>query len=155
MIRRLRSRHRETFIVLGLALPIGLGLALGSRTSVPASAAVNRGDVTVALPSEAPAHDKLLKSGEVELRARVWNAAADGTRVLELTPERDLELPDVLVYWAESGAPDELSMKRVLLGSLAGTQSRRFSLSKDVHGGHLYLYSLARQQLVASLEFDR
>lgn len=154
MIRGLRSRHRWTFVVQGLVLPIGLGLALGSRASVPANSNSPQSGAANAAPSEPPAREVQLKTGLVELRLRLWNALADGTRVLELTPVHDLELPDVLVYWAESDATDELPKNGVLLGSLAGTQARRFVLTKLVHGGRLYLYSLAHQELVTSVELE-
>ena len=153
MIRGLRARHRWTFAGLALALPIGLGLALSSRSSVPASAP--RAEAAVALPNAAPASDAIVKSGQAEMRVRVWNSGADGARVIELSPKQDLESPDVLVYWSESDARDALPPNAILLGSLAGIQQRRFALSKSVHGGRLYLYSLAHQELVASLEFER
>lgn len=143
------------FISLAIVLPLGLGLALSSRTSVPASANAPRGDASAIAPDSAPASDTLAKSGALEFRLRIWNAAVNGARVLELTPKRDLESPDVLVYWADSEAAKDLPANSVLLGSLAGTQARRFTLSKDVHGGRLFLYSLAHQELVANLEFDR
>ena len=149
MIRRLRSRHRATFVFLALALPVGLGLALTSRKSVPP------GEIAAQASLGVPARDETVKLGAIELRLRLWNTGAGNSRVLELTPRRDPELPDVLVYWSASEETTGLPAQSVLLGSLAGTQSRRFALPSDVRGGRLYLYSLAHQELAASVEFER
>ncbi|HTF88440.1 MAG TPA: hypothetical protein VK843_08525 [Planctomycetota bacterium] len=154
MIRSLRSRHRRTFVLLAVVLPIGLAMAFSSRVSVPASPSVPQADRLVARPIDAPVRDAVVTSARAQLRLRIWSPGTDGTRVLELTPRRDLELPDVLVYWSATDSNEGLPAKSLLLGSLAGTEARLFSLPKEARGGRLFLYSLAHQELVASLELE-
>ena len=152
MIQRLRAQHRATFALLAIVLPIGLWAALGSRRAVPAAAVPSE---SAGLPETPPARDEIVTAGTTRLRLRVWPATKDGRRVLELTPEQDPELPDVLIYWTNSDATDELPPDCTLLGSLAGAQARRFTLAAEVRRGRLVLYSLAHQEIVASLEFER
>lgn len=155
MILRLRSQHRTTFAMLAIVLPVGLGLAFASRKSVPPSMNVPREGSLLQASRDPPVRDAIVTAGAASVRLRLWAADSKGSRLLELTPQRDLELPDVLVYWARSEEVRELPRESVLLGSLAGTQTRRFTLPDRASDGRLYLYSLAHQQLVASLEFER
>ncbi|MEO6710862.1 MAG: hypothetical protein ABI054_12765, partial [Planctomycetota bacterium] len=108
MIRSLRSRHRRTFVLLAVILPIGLAMAFASRVSVPASPSVPRGARLVGRPTEAAVRDVVVTSARAELRLRIWSPAADGARVLELTPQQDLESPDVLVYWSATDSNEGL-----------------------------------------------
>ena len=151
MIRALRVRHRITFAVLALALPLGLAAALSSRQQVPRLNAHHNGNV--AQPDmHASVRDSIVGFDGIVLSLRTWNE--NGLRTLEIRPQRDLEQPDVLVYWADSTKTSGLPEPSVLLGALAGTQPRRFTLPREVHGGRLYLYSLGHQELIGSLEFE-
>ncbi len=155
MIRRLRINHRATFGALAVVLPIGLTLALTSRIQVPSSNAPGLPQIGVLPTSGAPLRDMTLDAGPLQFRLRLWDGAVGGHRILELTPKRDPQLPDLLVYWANSEETGQLPTPCVLLGALAGTQMRRFVLPAEVLGGRLYFYSLAHQELIASQEFDR
>jgi len=159
MIRELRARHRAVFAVLAVGLPIGLGFALASRGSVPPISPGSPGPIEAAagVPSGTPEVDTRARAGDVELRVRMWRPEADGAVALELRAARDLELPDVLVYWADSDQARELPPNAVLLGPLAGTRARCWRLPRRAPGvaGRLYLYSLGHQELAASLELPR
>jgi hypothetical protein len=154
VIARLRRRHRAIFGALALCLPVALVAALEARRDVPQNVRLEHGGI--------PGFDGRVKVSEsqtlvrgVGMRTRTWDDNRLARRVLELTPERDLELPDVLVYWAPSEATEELPQDGILLGVLAGAQQRRFALPREAVGGRLYWYSLAHQELIASAEFDR
>lgn len=155
MIRRLRKQHLASFGLLACVLPVGIALALTSRQAVPASPSSVAEYGIANAPSDVPARDLAFEAGPLSLRLRLWSAAAGRGRILELTPQRDPEQPDLLVYWADSQATNELPKSCVLLGSLAGTQVRRFELPAEVRAGRLYFYSLAHQELVATSEFER
>ncbi len=155
MIRRLRINHRASFGALAVVLPLGLTMALVSRVQVPPSKATGLNQLGVLPTKGAPLRDVIVSVGPLQLRLRMWDAASGVHRILELTPERDPQLPDLLVYWANSEEASLLPTPCVLLGSLAGTQMRRFVLPAEVRAGRLYFYCLGHQELIASQEFDR
>ena len=115
MIRRLRINHRATFGALAILLPIGLTLALTSRSQVPSSSASGLPQLDVLPTSGAPLRDMNLTAGALQFRLRLWDGAVGGHRVLELIPERDPQLPDLLVYWARSDETSSLPTPCVLL----------------------------------------
>ena len=90
--------------------------------------------------------------GELELETRLVSTS-DGARAIELTPRVDLQRPDTLLYWQPAGAT-ELSDGSLLLGSVAGTQRRRFALPARAgdEPGTLVLYSLGHSEVVATAE---
>ncbi len=155
MIHRLRSQHRSTFVLLAMVLIVGLVLALGGRKAAPTDPRA-QGEPSILEPAAPELRAGVMRTEAIELRWRLWEAGATVGRILELTPARDLQRPDLLVYWSDSGASDELPLQSLLLGSLAGVQTRRFVLpagkSESKRGGRLYLYSLAHQELIATLE---
>lgn len=71
----------------------------------------------------------------------------------ELQPAQALPLPEVLAYWREDGPAHEPGSLEdaFLLGTLAGTQPRRWLLPQGAQlgDGHLILYSLPHQKIIA------
>ncbi len=145
MIRPLRRAHRVIWTLLAIALPAGYLIALQARPGAPLSAAP-----AAAAGPGAPVGEVHGLLDDVGVRARVWTG--DDGPVLELWPARDLQRPDVLVYWSPIAAHDALPERAHLIGRLAGTQRRRMSLPRNAaaRDGHVYLYSLGHQALVAS-----
>ena len=120
VIRRLRIRHRRTFGVLAVLLPIGFVAAIAARPEFPASATSPR-----------------------ELYQR-----ADGQ--LFIQPGLFVDAPDVLVYLVPGEfSGDSLPADALLLGSLASAESR-FKVPADFEeGGHtLVYYSLGHGEIV-------
>ncbi len=148
MIAPLRRRHRVMVTLLLIAVPVGLVLALAARPPVP---------VVEGLPAALAAGpgfgggdvESYDVFGELGVAVRSYHAA-DGA-VLELTPAEPLARPDVLVYWSGETASDRLPDGAVLLGALSD-RARTYSVPAAAAGraGHLVLYSLGHQEVVAS-----
>jgi hypothetical protein len=155
MIRSLRTRHRVIFTALALALPALFAAGLLARRAVPINRLPDRW-----LP-EAPASAVLLAGQgklweEFGLATRVQTDEQDAARlVLEIAPTREWREPDALLYWSESlPVSGHLPEAAVLLGPLTGTQAQRFRLPEPASqaSGHLILYSLAHQKVLATAE---
>lgn len=161
MIAAHRRRHRFIFCALAVALPVGAMLAIGltpparelastrSLAPPPAGGAVlwERADLWAAL-SEGDA------SGTLDIVTRLQPAAASDSFVLVLDARRDLGRPDLLVYWARTPIADRRALDdATLLGRLGSTDPGRYALPPEVGAGapgHLALYSLGHQELVAN-----
>lgn len=153
VIQGLRDKHRLTFTALAVVLPVVFLSGLFVRKPFPTSAPLpllrpGRAEEAQVLTLD----DDHLWAG-LSINTRLLSAEGDPTRVVvELKASRDLGLPDALVYWSEvQPAADRLPERAVLLGALNGTRPARFTLPQAaVTQRHLILYSLARQQVIAT-----
>ena len=76
--------------------------------------------------------------------------------LLILEPSTAIVFPDLLVYWQQGKKPPtDIGERSILLGKLAGTSRRMFTLPQGVEGkeGYLILYSLGQQTLVSTIPF--
>ena len=157
MIRPLRARHRAIFVVLALALPVGLAGALLSR---PADSAVDALPEALRAPAVAAAGEVAwsLAGGwdgvplDAELRVDGGGAA------LVVTPLEDPRLPDLLVYWSPEGAGQRALAdgEALLLGRVAGSRPVSLPVAREAldRGGYLLLFSLAQGQVIASAPIE-
>ncbi len=156
MIRPLRTRHRVMVTVLAVTLPVLFVAGLLARKPP-----VEMEALPEALQPFSETYPTLLAEtpdlwGELAIITRLHANGAPASRLaVELHPEADLKTPDVLVYWHTDTPPAEgvVPDGAYLLGTLAGTRTRRFSLPDTaLHtDGHLILYSLAHQQTIATV----
>ena len=162
MIAPLRRRHRWMTAVLLVLLPLGFFAALAARPEQPLNASLQsfeRPDpkVGILLIEDEQAFD-----GRLTLRVLAGEQRASPP-VLELAPNADLQLPDVLVYWQSMAIePAVVSAGTVapqarLLGTLGGLRARRFELPRDVALGtsRVSLYSLAQRRTDGTYELRR
>jgi len=154
VIRALRARHRALATFLALALPLGLALALSARRDAPRLERLPSGDPADPGP-RTQVKQRTLRVGGFDLDTRTWPDDRLAAFVLEVAPREDPQRPDVLVYWSESAPGADLDDSSLLLGTLAGTLPRRFTLPPQAIGGYLSLYSLAHRELLGSAEFER
>ena len=148
MIRSLRTQHRVTFTVLAVILPVLFVAGLRARRPIPS---VPR------LPDYESSFDQ--RSGfilwdEIGIKARISSSTIGRAKTfLDVIPVRELEEPDLLLYWddrrPETGS---LSEKAILLGSLKGVKPRRLIVPQSVPAsvGYVILFSLAHQRVIAS-----
>ncbi len=146
MNRRLRKRHQLMLTGLALLLPIGFGLAPNARPAIPAG-----GGRVAALGPPAPTDGVLatqLTWWNLKLQTTVWPSTPERSIIVEMRADEDLALPDVLLYWSESGEV-ELQGDEFLLGSFFGQQTQRYALpfAKELTG-RLILYSLAHDEVI-------
>ena len=149
MIQPLRTVHRHAFIVLAALLPIILAAALLTRHQIPAMR-----PVTFSIPQDAI---------RLEQASATWNknsfdtefyseAKNPGGVLTVLKTRRNLDAPDLLLYWsqADANSPD-LNAARLLGSFVAG---KSYSLPAGTDGGTLVLYSLAYQEIVDSARIE-
>ena len=117
VIRRLRGAHVAVSIGGLLLLPTLVAVGLAARREVPVN------DSTW-WPHSAPAAD-LDAAGPLR-----WHVAlAEGGTSVDVQPSRDLQEPDLLVYWVpQAGSLTELPEEALLVGTLLGGAPRRFVL---------------------------
>lgn len=150
MIAPLRRRHRLRTAALLVAVPVLLALALAARPSPPR--------VEARPAALAPGPDPrggdvetLPVFGEFDVTVHAWQTA-DGP-VIGITPGEPLARPAVLVYWTPAPPGDGLPDDALLLGAVAD-RGRTYAVPPAAAGrdGHLVLYSLGHQEVVASGE---
>ncbi|MEM1096610.1 MAG: hypothetical protein AAGJ10_18570 [Bacteroidota bacterium] len=152
MIRPLRTRHRVMVSTLAVVLPVLFVASLLVRQH-PAV----MDTLPVPVSAEAPS---LLRSettatfGALSVSLRVYEDARPATRLaVALRPDASPSAPDVLAYWSETPpSAATLPDAAILLGTLAGPQSRTFMLPEAAlrTEGYLILYSLGHQALLGS-----
>lgn len=158
MIRRLRRRHRAMTAAMALGAPLVLLVGLAVR---PTSVALERLPAELAAPGEAaaaPAGPLGAGWSPLPVDAPAARLVEGGALVRIQVPEAWDE-PDVLAYrhdGATAGATG-LPADARLLGSLAGRHAVTLRWSEAGDGeeggrGTLYLFGLARGELLATLE---
>ena len=142
MIRPLRATHHAVFLFLPIVLAAVLASGLTLRYSWPASHRLLTRDVA--------ASETTATVAGVNLKVRLLGPAAPTERKVQLVPAAPVASPDLLVYWSEDSAVKALPPSARLVGSyLAGGI---YTLPGNGRAqGYLILYSLAHQQVVASI----
>lgn len=148
MILSLRQRHRQVFAVLGILLPIVLVGGIAARKSIPTVAEL---PPVIAKPLAGTGvawgrRDVFEKLPVVVSLAT--NAQTDVS--LRLEAPTNFARPDVLVYWsaAKIDPTDKLPADAILLGAFT-VNELHVPTSAVAARGHLILFSLADQELVA------
>ena len=151
MIRPLRQRHRRTFVVLSVILPVALVVGIVARKPVPTTASLpdalseqaqefpiaewSRDD----LFAKVPFHVALVRDGgKVPRFAFEWSA-----------PENFVK-PDLLVYWiaGHASVSERIPDEAILLGSFDACRSLPLSRDAAESSGMLILYSLADHEII-------
>ena len=150
MIRPLRRRHAlMATLLLALLAPAGLVAGLSARPEQPLMSGLPREVAPQeVLPSGSVARASLTVEG-VPVAVRTWGVGPE--RNLQLAPEGDVRVPDVLVYWTPGSVGDASGpppAEALLIGSFAGSAPRTFALPDAARdeGGSVVLYSLAHRR---------
>ena len=148
MNRRLRSRHRLTFGLLAILLPVGVALAVATREPVPEDSGVRR-EHGVEAPAES-GNDASASWSVPGLTCTTWNATGDRAAIVELRGDDSITAPDLLLYWQGGDASGEaLDGSERLLGVFYPEATHRYELPEGGLDGALTLYSLAHKRVVA------
>ena len=101
-----------------------------------------------------------IKSSEaatgIEVKTSVNQDDNTNNLILEIEPNRVVQLPDLSLYWQPGNlVPQTITNYSVLLGNLSGTSSRQFNLPANDQGtpGHLIIYSQGVKEFVAVFPF--
>lgn len=140
MIRSLRRRHRQVFLVLAVVLPLLFAAGLVARRTVPVAEAP---PVKLPTASDRPG---LVAWDEAGLRL------GSGADYLDVVPTGAAEFPDILLYWSpDPPEADTPGSQAFLLGAIDGVRAQRCSLpdfAREVDG-YLIAWSLAHRRAIA------
>ena len=149
----LRAFHRRLTVLLVVVVPV---LAIAGIVLRPGQPPADGGAAGLMEDSALP---QLLATvdqpfGELPIRLSL-RAGAGNRRQLELEIARDLEQPNLLIYWTPESA--SLPEGSVYLGAVWGPGTRRYMIDRGLleRGGDLLLYSLTHQSQVASAAVPR
>jgi len=154
MNRGLRKRHRRLAVFAAIAAPAVFAAALLARPApAPTSAIPTLSGNIVAGDAVKLAVNSFALDG-TPMTARLYreNDGTDAGLRVVLSPADGHAVggADVLVYWHRGGASgDTIPDDALLVGTLAGPQSRTFELPGEAATGELLFYSLAQQRLYA------
>jgi hypothetical protein len=139
-------------LFLALLAPVGLVAGVLSRPDDPIMSGLPSAVLTEIAGPSGRIGEVALVVNEQTITLRTWK---EGTsRFLQVAPERDVQLPDVLVYWMSGPAQDpHLAPPNdaVLVGNLAGARARNFRLPSAKTAGSVVLYSLAHKRGLGSV----
>ena len=142
MIRPLRATHHAVFLFLPIVLAAVLASGLTLRYSWPASPRLLTRDVA--------ASETTATVAGVNLKVRLFGPAGPTERKVQLVPAAPIASPDLLVYWSEHSAAKALPSSAQLVGSYRA--GGIYTLPANGRSqGYLSLYSLAHQEVVASI----
>ncbi len=164
MVISRRQIHLYSFVVLAIVLPLCFIAGLVWRpTFAPvdssADALFQRAGFSPYSSWEnqqskrKPTH---LQQENIQLQIETLFAQAGEDVFLNIQPQSDLQLPDVLVYWQQGKPPEELSQDSILLGALSGASNRQFLIPDAMQGqtGHLLLFSQATKEIISTFSLD-
>ena len=148
MIAALRRRHRVLSLALAPIAVIGFGLALADRTEIPRQERIGHHPVFAWL------------SGLSEIQGATWSVpgletwadAGDSWQSVWIGHGSSpalalLQAPDLLLYWSPTEGLDDAE----LVGPLPSFPlSQRLPEQARTSDGHLLLYSLAHDEIVAT-----
>ncbi|QUY43478.1 hypothetical protein [Acaryochloris marina] len=164
MVISRRQVHLYSFVVLAVVLPLCFIAGLVWRPNfapvdASADALFQRAGFVPYFAWENQRSKRkptLLKQENIQLRVETL-FAQDGSDVfINIQPQSDLQLPDVLVYWQQGKPPEELSQDSILLGALSGASNRQFRVPDAMQGqtGHLLLFSQATKEIISTFPLD-
>lgn len=165
MVISRRQVHLYSFVILAIVLPLCFIAGLVWRpTFAPVDASADalfqRAGFSPYSSWEnqqskhKPTH---LQQENIQLQIETLFAQAGEDVFLNIQPQSDLQLPDVLVYWQQGDTPPEaLSETSILLGALSGASNRQFSIPTAMQGqsGYLLLFSQATKEIISALSLD-
>jgi hypothetical protein len=150
MIRPLRQRHRRTFLVLGIFLPVAFVVGLAARKPLPEidslpseiSPAINLFAVEVWSQAD------MFPKSPVQIRL-MREQIGKGKFAVALAGAKDFVKPDLLVYWldANPNVTNVLPDNAILLGAFNAPQLP-LPATAEKTAGLLVLYSLADNEIV-------
>lgn len=146
MIQPYRTLHRRVFLILLGLLPALLAAGLHYRRQPVGVTTPENTQFT--LISESPGHWQTEK-----IRIRLRRSSGEPAIWFQLTPDRPLPVPDVLVYWSAQ-YPDKnvLPADARLIGPLDPEAHYRLPVPS---AGYVVLYSLPVHRIVDSAPFGK
>jgi hypothetical protein len=149
MIQPLRTVHRHVFIALAALLPIIVAAPLIARHQFPTAR-----PATFSIPQDAI---------RLKQASATWNKGSFDTEfysepknpsqvLAALKTRRNLDSPDLLLYWSEADANSaDLNAARLLGSFVAG---KSYPVPTRPNGGTLILYSLAHREILDSARIE-
>jgi len=136
--------------VLGVLLPVALGLGIAARKPVPRmdGTFAELSDGAIAKADLVWQRDRLFTNAPIQVEL-LWESGSPAPLIISCKANDDFVRPDVLVYWCTAGnITDSLPNDAILLGTFS-TPRLKLPLDATQKDGMLVLYSLADQEVVA------
>jgi hypothetical protein len=152
MIQPLRVVHRRAFVVLALVLPTILLIGLGARRPGLASN-THAVDVSGTGIIERESSNSWQKHA---IQSKFYSKSARPQEIyLVLQPEKELNEPDLLLYWA-TNAPEGNVLPTDAQFVDAFTAGKAFLLPlEEKRAGHLVLFSRAHQAVFDTARVEK
>lgn len=164
MVISRRQVHLYSFVILAIVLPLCFVAGLVWRpTFAPVDASADALFQRAGFApysswenQESKRKPTLLQQENIQLQIETLFAQASNDVFLNIQPQSDLQLPDVLVYWQPGTPPEQLSETSILLGALSGVSNRQFLIPAAMQGqtGYLLLFSQATKEIISSFPLD-
>lgn len=144
MIQPLRTLHRRMFILLAGVLPVILGAGLMARHHVQLAKA----DTPTTKQSSKHLHQGTVVWAKNTFDTEIYSGLVNPRAVqFSLKPFRDLDEPDLLLYWTSQPGTDSPDLPGAhLLGPFR--PGELYSLPTGTRQPFLVLYSLAHHEVV-------
>lgn len=157
MILSRRKAHFYAAVGLSCALPLVFLAALVWRPTVPTvdestDTLFAAADFGVPSETEATLATETLTIQGIAVQIETVSTAQDDRR-LRIQPAQPIQFADVLVYWvAGEMVPEAIADDAILLGQLAGSSQRQFSIPNDIPNqtGQLVFYSRGQATIIAA-----
>jgi hypothetical protein len=150
MILQLRQRHRRTFFVLGIFLPVAFAVGIAARKPLPEVDSLPKeiAPATASFASEVWSRADLFPKSSVQTRLLREHSGA-GKFAVTFLAARNFVKPDLLVYWSagNSNSTNALPDNAILLGAFASPQLSLPEAAENSDGA-LVLFSLADNEIV-------
>ena len=150
MILSLRQRHRRTFTVVGILLPVVFIAGVVARRTVPEPSRLPRElSFTSAQTFTATGNKRDDAFENVPVGVQFWRELSTGQYAVGFSAPKDFAKPDLIAYWIP-GKPTnrtDLPANAVLLGSFVATALPLPAEATNTEGA-LILFSLGNQEIV-------
>jgi hypothetical protein len=150
MILSLRQRHRRTFAVIGVLLPLAFVAGIVARRTVPEISMLPPAlSTTSAQTFTATGYERDDAFDNAPVKIRLWRDLSTGQFAVGFGAPKDFVKPDLIAYWI-TGQPTnrtELPTNAILLGSFVAT-TLPLPAEAATAEGSLILFSLADQEIV-------
>lgn len=149
MIKCLRKRHLQAWIMLALLLPLGI---VSAWLSIPRPV---KDHLWQPLPPGEVLPVLLKKADKADYTVSLRSSTDGSSLQLEWINKSALTAPSAIIYQTSSASPETGTADTGIIGRIEGRGLYRFPLKKDSTGNslHLILYDIIHHQLIDRINF--
>jgi hypothetical protein len=154
MIKQLRKRHLQIWILLAVLLPVGIfigWLAVPEKVTQDLDWPINS---TPQLPGPTLSVNKMIDSVENQnYKISIRGDSSETLLLLEFETKKDIVTPSLLLYQVIDPTTNDID-KQELIGRIQGDRPHYFSFQRNTNSNNKYiLYDFIKKQIIDSLIF--